>query len=115
VQPPSSMDVDFGAADEPLSDDLAEELLEQGLDVLVLSDDDERAAGAENADIADLSYEDARDELITVVARLEAGGEPLETALALWERGEALAARCQEWLDGAQARLTGATAPEAVE
>lgn len=57
-----------------------------------------------------LSYEEARDELKTVVARLEAGGEPLETSLALWERGEALAARCQEWLDGARARLVAAQA-----
>ncbi len=55
-----------------------------------------------------LSYEEARDELRQVVSRLEAGGEPLETSLALWERGEALANRCQEWLDGARERLTAA-------
>ena len=36
---------------------------------------------------ASLSYEQARDELLAVVQRLEAGGEPLETSLALWERG----------------------------
>lgn len=58
--------------------------------------------------VADLSYEDARDELVAVVARLETGGETLEGALALWERGEALAARCLEWLDGARARLDAA-------
>lgn len=60
--------------------------------------------------VADLSYEEARDELVAVVARLEAGGETLEASLALWERGEALAARCQEWLDGARARLDAARA-----
>lgn len=60
-------------------------------------------------DVAALSYEQARDELIQVVARLEAGGETLEASLALWERGEALAARCQEWLDGARERLDAAT------
>ncbi len=60
-------------------------------------------------DVAALSYEQARDELVQVVARLEAGGEPLEASLALWERGEALAARCQEWLDGARERLDAAT------
>ncbi|QIK84086.1 exodeoxyribonuclease VII small subunit [Sanguibacter sp. HDW7] len=60
-------------------------------------------------DVADLSYEQARDELVQVVARLEAGGETLEGSLALWERGEALAARCQEWLDGARERLDAAT------
>lgn len=52
-----------------------------------------------------LTYEAAREELIEVVRRLEAGGASLEESLALWERGEALARRCQEWLDGARARL----------
>ena len=62
-------------------------------------------------DVAAMSYEDARDELVRVVARLEAGGETLEGALALWERGESLAARCQQWLDGARARLDAARGP----
>ncbi len=61
-------------------------------------------------DPATLTYEQARDELVRVVGRLEAGGEPLEVSLALWERGEALAARCQEWLDGARERLAAAQA-----
>jgi exodeoxyribonuclease VII small subunit len=51
------------------------------------------------------SYEQARAELDDVVRRLEAGGTTLEESLALWERGEALAARCEQWLDGARARL----------
>jgi exodeoxyribonuclease VII small subunit len=64
-------------------------------------------------DIAALTYEQARDELVGVVARLEAGGASLEESLALWERGEALASRCQQWLDGARARLaTVRNAPE---
>ncbi|PRY15189.1 exodeoxyribonuclease VII small subunit [Kineococcus rhizosphaerae] len=57
---------------------------------------------------SDLSYEQARDELADVVRRLETGGTGLEEALALWERGEALADRCQQWLDGARARLDAA-------
>ena len=57
-----------------------------------------------------LSYEQARDELIGVVRRLEAGGLTLEQSLELWERGEKLAAICAEWLDGARARLTSAMA-----
>jgi len=57
-----------------------------------------------------LSYEQARDELATVVRRLEAGGLTLEQSLDLWERGEKLAAVCAEWLDGARARLTAAMA-----
>jgi exodeoxyribonuclease VII small subunit len=60
-------------------------------------------------DPATLTYEQARDELLAVVQRLEAGGEPLEVSLALWERGEALAARCQQWLDGARERLAKAS------
>ena len=53
----------------------------------------------------DLGYEQARDELVAVVQRLEAGGTTLEESIALWERGEELAAICQRWLDGARARL----------
>ena len=51
------------------------------------------------------SYEEAREELVEVVRRLESGGTNLEESLALWERGEALADRCQRWLDGARERL----------
>jgi exodeoxyribonuclease VII small subunit len=59
---------------------------------------------------ADVGYEQARDELVEVVRRLEAGGTTLEESLALWERGEALARRCQAWLDGARERLDAAHA-----
>ncbi|NLF05972.1 MAG: exodeoxyribonuclease VII small subunit [Actinomycetales bacterium] len=61
-------------------------------------------------DVAALSYEQARDELVQVVTALEQGSATLEESLALWERGERLAARCQEWLDGARERLTKAQA-----
>jgi exodeoxyribonuclease VII small subunit len=57
------------------------------------------------ADQLEMSYEAARDELAEVVRRLEAGGTTLEESLTLWERGEQLAATCQQWLDGARARL----------
>lgn len=56
------------------------------------------------------TYEQAREELVEVVRRLETGGSTLEESLALWERGEQLAAICQEWLDGARARLDAARA-----
>jgi exodeoxyribonuclease VII small subunit len=59
-------------------------------------------------EVADLTYEQARDELITVVNELEQGSSTLEQSLALWERGEALAKRCEEWLLGAKARLDAA-------
>ena len=57
-----------------------------------------------------LSYEQARAELASVVERLEASGGSLEESLALWERGEQLADVCQRWLDGARARLDAAKA-----
>ncbi|OYX59408.1 MAG: exodeoxyribonuclease VII small subunit [Micrococcales bacterium 32-70-13] len=62
------------------------------------------------ADIAGLSYEQARDELVRVVSELEQGGATLEQSIALWERGEALARRCEEWLIGAKERLDAARA-----
>ena len=52
-----------------------------------------------------ISYEAARDELAEVVTALEVGGATLEESLKLWERGEELAKICQEWLDGARAKL----------
>ncbi|MCP2336691.1 exodeoxyribonuclease VII small subunit [Actinomadura rupiterrae] len=60
------------------------------------------------AEKTEQSYEQARDELTEVVRKLEAGGLTLEESLALWERGEKLAAVCEEWLEGARARLTAA-------
>lgn len=62
------------------------------------------------SDVAELSFEQARDELVRVVAELEQGAPTLEHSLALWERGEALAARCDEWLLGAKRRLDAARA-----
>ena len=55
-----------------------------------------------------LSYEEARDELAEVVSTLESGQSTLEESLALWERGEVLAKICQQWLDGAKAKLAAA-------
>lgn len=59
-------------------------------------------------DATTLSYEQARDELIEVVTALENGSASLETSLALWERGEALADRCQSCLDEAKEKLATA-------
>ncbi|HET6300503.1 exodeoxyribonuclease VII small subunit [Microbacterium sp.] len=64
----------------------------------------------ENLDVSGLSFEQARDELVRVVHELEQGAPTLEHSLALWERGEALAARCEEWLVGAKRRLDAARA-----
>ncbi len=58
-----------------------------------------------NVDIAAMSYEQARDELAKVLSDLEAGAVTLEQSMTLWERGEALAKRCEEWLSGARKRV----------
>lgn len=71
--------------------------------------DDTTAGGADDGptiviipdDIAAMGFEQARDELTAIVAKMESGAVPLEDALSLWERGEALAAHCQRWLDAA--------------
>jgi exodeoxyribonuclease VII small subunit len=64
---------------------------------------------------AALSYEQARDQLTEVVRRLEGGGLTLEQSLDLWERGERLAAVCEQWLEGARARLAAAITARAPE
>ena len=69
-----------------------------------------KTSPASSVDSAGLSYEQARDELVRVVGELEQGSTTLEESLALWERGEALARRCEEWLLGAKERLDAARA-----
>lgn len=59
----------------------------------------------ERPDAASLGYEQARDELAEVVRALETGGLSLDESVALWERGEALARRCDEALAGARERV----------
>ncbi|GAA2086437.1 MULTISPECIES: exodeoxyribonuclease VII small subunit [Brevibacterium] len=68
------------------------------------------AAATTQQDVGQLSYEQAREELVTTVRTLEAGNLSLEDSLQLWERGEALADRCQAWLEGAKDRLEKARA-----
>lgn len=66
-------------------------------------------AGEALTPVPDLSYEQARDELVRLVSRIESGQVPLEEAMTLWERGEQLAAHCQAKLDAAQDTLDRAT------
>ena len=67
-------------------------------------------AAPDLSDIESMGYEQAREELVATVSKLEAGGTALEESLALWERGEALANRCEQWLDGTRDRLDAARA-----
>jgi exodeoxyribonuclease VII small subunit len=60
---------------------------------------------SENPATDELTYEEARDQLIEVVRTLEQGGTSLAESLALWEQGEELAKVCQRALEGAKARL----------
>jgi exodeoxyribonuclease VII small subunit len=53
----------------------------------------------------ELSYEAAFTELESVVAALESGERPLDEALLLFERGQALAKRCAELLDQAELKV----------
>ncbi len=71
-----------------------------------------REPGLAGGDPQRPAYEQARDELTELVKRLEAGGLTLEQSLQLWERGEQLAAICEEWLEGARARLATAMAQQ---
>lgn len=73
------------------------------------TDAPEAGGPASFPDIAGLRYEEAREELVGIVATLEAGQAPLEDSMRLWRRGEALAAHCAQWLDGAQAEIEQAT------
>jgi exodeoxyribonuclease VII small subunit len=52
-----------------------------------------------------LTFDDALAELQRTVAALEAGGQPLEEAIALYERGVALQARCEKLLGDAELRV----------
>ena len=62
---------------------------------------------AENkySDVKKLPFEKAIDELESIVKRLEEGKVPLEESVAIYERGEALKARCEELLKQAEARV----------
>lgn len=53
----------------------------------------------------ELGFEEAREELANIVAKLESGGLSLEESLSLWQRGEEVAAICTRSLDDARAKL----------
>ncbi|MDA8368444.1 MAG: exodeoxyribonuclease VII small subunit [Nocardiopsaceae bacterium] len=73
---------------------------------------EEPTAEAQSPAEPELSYEEAREELDSVVRRLESGGLSLKESLALWERGEQLAKTCEQWLEGARAKLAVAMAED---
>ncbi|MCS7178745.1 MAG: exodeoxyribonuclease VII small subunit [Anaerolineae bacterium] len=56
--------------------------------------------------VSEMTFEEALTELEEVVRRLEAGGLTLEESLALYERGQALAAYCNRQLDQAELKVS---------
>jgi exodeoxyribonuclease VII small subunit len=56
-------------------------------------------------DLESMSFEDALVELEGIVSRLEEGDLMLEEALTLFERGQSLAAHCNQQLDAAKFRV----------
>ena len=60
---------------------------------------------AKETPVGELAYEKALEEFETIVAALESGEHPLDEALALFERGQALYQRCTELLDQAELKV----------
>mgnify|MGYP000052918821 CR=1 FL=1 len=67
--------------------------------------DPEAGAAPAVSGVEELSFDAALAELQRTVAELEAGGQPLEEALALYERGVALQARCERLIGDAELRV----------
>ncbi len=63
------------------------------------------AGDAAGPAIEELSFDDALAELQRTVTELETGGQPLEAAIALYERGVALQARCERLIGDAELRV----------
>ncbi|HLS00596.1 MAG TPA: exodeoxyribonuclease VII small subunit [Beutenbergiaceae bacterium] len=55
--------------------------------------------------VSELTYEQARDELVGIVTQLESGTPTLAGAMELWERGEQLVAHCESFLNQAREKL----------
>lgn len=97
------------AANKDQSNQATEPVADEATDVAT-----EPASKGQPDDVEHLGYEQARDELIAIVAQLEGGALGLEESMRLWERGEALAQHCSTWLDAATTRL-GSKAGKASE
>lgn len=69
----------------------------------------------EKAPVETLTYEQAFAELRAIVANLESDEHALEEALALFERGQALARRCADLLDQADLKIKQLSGEELVD
>ena len=70
-----------------------------------MANDGETQSGAENEDIASMSFEDALSELEGIVRELERGEGDLEASIQGYTRGVALKKHCEEKLKHAEARI----------
>jgi exodeoxyribonuclease VII small subunit len=59
----------------------------------------------ETKPIEELTYEEAFSELEKIVTALEAGEQPLEEALTLFERGQKLTSHCAQLLAKAELKI----------
>jgi exodeoxyribonuclease VII small subunit len=62
--------------------------------------------------VDEMAYEQAFAELEGIVSVLESEQRPLEEAMALFERGQALTKRCAELLDKAEIKVRQLTGEE---
>jgi exodeoxyribonuclease VII small subunit len=60
---------------------------------------------SDDANIADLSFEDALKRLETIVHRLESGEASLDESIELYAEGDKLRSQCEARLQAAQARI----------
>jgi len=63
------------------------------------------AQDKDKADARKMSFEEALEELETIVRELESGKTKLDTAIEAYERGAALKAHCDTKLKEAQAKI----------
>lgn len=63
----------------------------------------------------DLTYEEALAELEGIVEALESDQNPLDEAMRLFERGQALVKRCGELLESAQLKVQNLSGESLVE
>jgi exodeoxyribonuclease VII small subunit len=66
---------------------------------------DSKADSKAGADIQKMSFEDALQELETIVRNLESGSGKLDAAIDAYERGAALKKHCEAKLREAQAKI----------
>ena len=63
------------------------------------------SGGEKNQDVAEMSFEQAVEQLERIVDHLERGDVPLDKSIEIYERGEALKKHCEKLLNAAENRI----------